>query len=100
MVKSTNGALGVEVVREGQFIVFIGKFKKGITSKMKVRVNDVMKIFGDTGTTTVHDSNGQYVGLIGYEPQGTSFIFPPNQGHDMIFVESDEIKAAVEDAIN
>ncbi len=99
MIKSTNGALGIEVVREYDTIRFIGHFKEGLTSEIKVKVSDAKNMFDSTGTIEVLGHDNKSVGLIGYEPQGTNFFFPPNQNHDLICVDSVEINDAVRAAI-
>ena len=83
MIESTNGAIGIDVVREDDIIRFIGHFKDDITSEVRVYVDDAQTMFDSTGTTVI-SKGGKQIGLIGHEPQGTSFFFPPNQGHDLI----------------
>lgn len=98
MIEGTNGAIGIDVVREDDIIRFIGHFKEEIISEMVVSVVDAKTMFDSTGTTELN-RDGKPVGLIGYEPQGTSFFFLPNQGYDLICVDSSELKKAVEEAI-
>ncbi len=98
MIDGTNGALGINVVRKDEIIYFIGHFKKGVTSKMIMHVADAQNMFDSTGTIELI-RHGKCVGLIGYEPQGTSFFFPPNQGYDLIFVDSTELEEAVKEVI-
>ena len=100
MIKGTNGTLGIEVVRKDDIIHFIGHFEKGLTSKMKMYVVDVQNMFDDTGTIELNrESDGVCIGLIGYEPQGTNFFFIPNQGRDLICVDSTELEMAVKEVI-
>ena len=98
MIKGTNGALGVEVVRKDDTIHFIGHFKKGVISEMIMHVADARNMFDSTGTIELN-RGGKCVGLIGYEPQGTNFFFPPNQGCDLICVDNLELEGAVNEII-
>jgi len=98
MIEGTNGAIGIDVVRKGEALHFIGHFKENITSEITVLVSDAQTMFDSTGTTVV-SKGGKQVGLIGHEPQGTSFFFPPNQNYDLIFVDSSELKKAVQEAV-
>lgn len=94
MIKSINGAQGIKVIREGDKVRFIGHFKEGITSEMVITVADARSIIESTGTNEIY-KNGVCVGLIGNEPQGTTFFFPPNQNYDLIVVSSLGLKRVV-----
>lgn len=97
VIKCTNGAEGLNVVREGDVVKFIAHFEKEKKGEMVFKTDSVRRIFGDTGTTEVRDKNGDYVGLISYEPQGSEFLFSHLQM--AAGVDSDELLEEVKKVI-
>ena len=51
MIKGDNDTLGIEVVREGKVLRFIGHFTKEIKSEMTMYVADARTMFDSTGLT-------------------------------------------------
>jgi len=99
MIKGDNDTLGIEVVREGKVLRFIGHFTKEIKSEMTMYVADARTMFDSTGLTELKAKDGRVVGVISYEPQGTIFYFIANQGMDLISVDSNSLKKAVMKAV-
>jgi hypothetical protein len=93
MIKATNNAVGLEIERRGNIILFIGHIGENIDQEiLSIYASEAWKIFDttDIGEVSVKRQGKRHViGTIDWKPQGTEINF---YGKYAVFVDSKEFE--------
>ncbi len=97
MIKATNNAVGLEIERRGDIILFTGHLGNRSIDQARIPIwaNDAWKILNNTDLTEIyaeqHQGNRCLIGAIDWKPQGkgTEIIFWVKY---VVFVDSKEFE--------
>jgi hypothetical protein len=93
MIKATNGAVGLEIERQGDIILFTGHLGGGIGQiKLSIWANQAWSIFDTTDIAHLYvkvEEKRCLVSAIDCKPQGTEIIFYEKHA---VFVDSKEFE--------
>ncbi len=100
MIKATNDAVGLEIKRQKDIIVFTGYFSESIGQKsLSIWADRAWVIFDDTVLVEYsikYQGKRYLVGAIDWKPQGTAIIFG---GRYRVFVDSKEFEQGLKKII-
>ncbi len=93
MIKATNNAVGLEIERTGNIVLFIGHIGENIDQvSLSIYASEAWKIFDTTDLAEVsikHQGERCLIGTIDWKPQGTEINF---YGKHAVFVDSKEFE--------